>query len=166
MNILQIVGYQDSGKTTLMEKLVNMLSDQGFRVGTLKHHGHGGAPMLPAQKDSTRHFEAGSMMAGVEGEGTLSLAIHNNNGWQIDELVDFYRTLPLDILLIEGFKKASYPKLVCLRNDEEDLQLLELSNVVAAFSFNRIEHPRCFLIQKEESYRKWLLDYMMGESNV
>ena len=41
-SILQIVGYQNSGKTTLVEKIVHALAESEMKVATIKHHGHGG----------------------------------------------------------------------------------------------------------------------------
>ena len=54
--VFQIVGYQNSGKTTLMEKVISGAAEKGVRVAYIKHHGHGGAPDA---KDSTRHQQAG-----------------------------------------------------------------------------------------------------------
>lgn len=65
--ILQIVGYQNSGKTTLMEQLIKRATTEGLRVGTIKHHGHGGVPMIEASKDSSRHELAGASVTAVEG---------------------------------------------------------------------------------------------------
>lgn len=48
-SILQIVGYQNSGKTTLVEKVVHALAERKMKVATIKHHGHGGFPEV-AQK--------------------------------------------------------------------------------------------------------------------
>ncbi|MED4879509.1 molybdopterin-guanine dinucleotide biosynthesis protein MobB, partial [Anoxybacillus geothermalis] len=47
MNVWQVVGYKHSGKTTLMEKWVTAAVREGWRVGTVKHHGHGGEPARP-----------------------------------------------------------------------------------------------------------------------
>ncbi len=55
--ILQIVGYQNSGKTTFVEKLAEKLGQLGVKIGCLKHHGHGGEPDVFAEgKDSDRFF--------------------------------------------------------------------------------------------------------------
>ena len=48
-SILQIVGYQNSGKTTLVGKIVHVLTESEMKVATIKHHGHGGFPEV-AQK--------------------------------------------------------------------------------------------------------------------
>lgn len=65
--IIQIVGYQNSGKTTLMEQLIKHATKEGLRVGTIKHHGHGGAPVENLSKDSNRHEQAGARVSAVEG---------------------------------------------------------------------------------------------------
>ena len=72
-SILQIVGYQNSGKTTLVEKVVHALAERKMKVATIKHHGHGGFPEV-AQKDSERHRKAGAVVSSVEGAGLLSLS--------------------------------------------------------------------------------------------
>ncbi|KYC64626.1 MULTISPECIES: molybdopterin-guanine dinucleotide biosynthesis protein B [Heyndrickxia] len=135
MKILQIAGRKDSGKTALAELWTRALADNGYRVGTLKHHGHGGKPLLAPGKDSTRHFEAGARAAGVEGDGLFVLAVRADQGLALEQLIGWYEALPLDLLLIEGYKYAPYPKVVCLR-DEQDRDLLSLPNVRAAFSLN------------------------------
>ena len=48
-SILQIVGYQNKRKTTLVEKIVHALAERKIKVATIKHHGHGGFPEV-AQK--------------------------------------------------------------------------------------------------------------------
>ena len=42
--IFQIVGYQNSGKTTFLNKLISHLTAVGINTATIKHHGHGGKP--------------------------------------------------------------------------------------------------------------------------
>lgn len=44
LSILQVVGYQNSGKTTLIEKLCQLAECEGLKLGCFKHHGHGGTP--------------------------------------------------------------------------------------------------------------------------
>lgn len=126
--IIQIVGYKNTGKTTLIKQLVHYFSKQNWKVGTLKHHGHGGDINLPKETDSTSQFEAGALISGVQGESLTQLTFHN---LPFDQLINIYATLPLDILLIEGYKQAKYPKIVLLENGN-DLSLLdELSNIIA-----------------------------------
>ncbi|SHF91847.1 molybdopterin-guanine dinucleotide biosynthesis protein B [Ornithinibacillus halophilus] len=129
MNVIQVVGYKNRGKTTLVTKIVDFLANQGIRVGTLKHHGHGGLPIGFSNTDSQRHKRAGATISGVEGDGLLQLSISNE--WKLPELIAIYEHLGIEMLVIEGFKYEHYNK-VLLINDESDLPLLhELTNVVA-----------------------------------
>lgn len=127
--IYQIVGYQNSGKTTFILKLINELKNAGLKTVTIKHHGHGGKPDIP-RKDSSLHLEAGASAALVEGEGRMVLQVDGHE-WTLDEQIRFMDFFHPDIILIEGHKKQSYPKLVILRN-KNDLSLITyVSNIKA-----------------------------------
>ncbi|NRD78411.1 molybdopterin-guanine dinucleotide biosynthesis protein B [Bacillus sp. BRMEA1] len=126
--ILQVVGYQNSGKTTMIVKLIHVLNGAGFKTVTIKHHGHGGKPSAVEQKDSTRHLSAGAAASIVEGAGSLILQA-NSNSFSLEEQIKLISTLNPDVILIEGHKQADYPKLLILK-EKEDLSLLDhLTNV-------------------------------------
>ena len=71
MDIIQIVGYKNSGKTALANEFISYLRNKGFLVGSLKHHGHGGTPAGIYNKDSESHRRNGAVVSGVKGEGML-----------------------------------------------------------------------------------------------
>jgi molybdopterin-guanine dinucleotide biosynthesis adapter protein len=120
--IFQVVGYQNSGKTTFILKLIETLKNEGIKSVTIKHHGHGGRPDVIPQKDSTKHLKAGALAALVEGDGRLILQA-DESFLTLDEQIRFMDFFKPDIILIEGHKKQSYPKLLILRN-EHDLSLI------------------------------------------
>jgi molybdopterin-guanine dinucleotide biosynthesis adapter protein len=128
--IYQIVGYQNSGKTTFILKLIQALKNQGIKSVTIKHHGHGGRPDVIPQKDSSRHLEAGALAALVEGDGRLILQA-DESFLTLDEQIRFMAYFHPDVILIEGHKKQSYPKLLILRN-ENDLALITFVNNIKA----------------------------------
>lgn len=131
MKILQFVGYKNSGKTTLVMNLIEFLTKEDFRVATLKHHGHGGVPLGFAETDSEKHRSAGAILSGVEGDGVLQLS---STSWSLEKMMSIYEMMDLDILLLEGFKKADFEKVILLR-DEEDLELfITLNRVIAVVS--------------------------------
>ncbi|KHF39330.1 molybdopterin-guanine dinucleotide biosynthesis protein B [Halalkalibacter okhensis] len=135
--ILQVVGYQNSGKTTLMEALIKRCSESGLQVATIKHHGHTSPQRNESKlKDSERHMEAGADMTAVEGGGSLQLHIKNQT-WSLEKMVKLYETFSPDILLVEGFKKEPYPKVVILRS-EKDVDLLRASNIVCAITWKSL----------------------------
>ncbi|QNG58564.1 molybdopterin-guanine dinucleotide biosynthesis protein B [Bacillus sp. PAMC26568] len=159
--ILQIIGHQNSGKTTLMEKLIKKASEENYRVGTIKHHGHGGAPdheMI--SKDSYRHSKAGSVIAGVEGGGVLQLNARQNN-WQLSDLVNLYQSFSINLILVEGYKKEQFPKVVMIR-DETDVPLLKQSaNIKCVICWNdciadQLDIP-VFNIEDELAYIEYII---------
>lgn len=129
--ILQIVGYQNSGKTTLVEQLITRATAEGFAVGTIKHHGHGGIPMVESSKDSARHEQAGACVTAVEGQGMLRMSMQRPH-WQLNEIIAMYESFKLDVLFIEGYKNEDYPKVVLLRQAEDRVLLQKVTNIVCA----------------------------------
>ncbi|MGE7839378.1 molybdopterin-guanine dinucleotide biosynthesis protein B [Lysinibacillus sp. NPDC093712] len=162
--ILQIVGYQDSGKTTLMEQLIKQATKEGLRVGTIKHHGHGGVPMVETSKDSSRHEQAGAMITAVEGEGTLRMSIHQNS-WQLAEILAIYASFPMDIILIEGYKYEHYPKAVLLRTAQDQVLLQQVTNIICVIYWpsypldSSLPIP-AYSIHDETQYMEFLLKEM------
>ncbi len=165
--ILQIVGYQDSGKTTLMEQLIKQATKEGLRVGTIKHHGHGGVPMVETSKDSSRHEQAGAMITAVEGEGTLRMSIHQKS-WQLAEILAIYASFPMDIILIEGYKCEHYPKAVLLRTAQDHVLLQRVTNIICVIYWpsypldSSLTIP-AFSIHDETQYMEFLLKEMRGK---
>lgn len=159
-SILQIVGYQNSGKTTLVEKIVHALAESEMKVATIKHHGHGGFPEV-AQKDSERHREAGAVVSSVEGAGLLSLSSLRDE-WSLQEIIRLYEFFEVDTILIEGYKAEKYPKVVLLRS-AEDIELLhKVENIVAIITWDNVlsnlrEDYKVFHISEEKLYVDWFL---------
>ncbi|MBW8350953.1 molybdopterin-guanine dinucleotide biosynthesis protein B [Bacillus sp. IITD106] len=147
--VFQIVGYKNSGKTTLMEKLIESGNERGLRVGSIKHHGHGG-PLDSSyvNNDSRRHNLAGSIVSSVAGDGTLLIEAAKNN-WKLDEIIHVYHHFDLDLILVEGYKQSPYPKAVLIRN-EKDLALLDhLTNIKVVISLIPIESNHRVFFQEQ-----------------
>ncbi|WP_342430244.1 molybdopterin-guanine dinucleotide biosynthesis protein B [Neobacillus sp. FSL H8-0543] len=121
--IFQVVGYQNSGKTTFLINLIQALTKEGIKAVTIKHHGHGGKPESERGKDSDRHLEAGALAALVEGDGRLILTAEDSN-WGLEEQIRLMEFFQAEVILIEGHKLELYPKLLILRN-KADLSLIE-----------------------------------------
>ncbi|WP_197431594.1 molybdopterin-guanine dinucleotide biosynthesis protein B [Lentibacillus sp. JNUCC-1] len=121
--IFQVVGYKNSGKTTVTSALVAYLTKAGYKVATLKHHGHGGKPDRASGTDSDKHRQAGAVISGVEGDGELQLTVASKTELTWEQIKTMYQTVSHDILILEGYKNASFPKIVLLR-EEADFGLL------------------------------------------
>ncbi|PWU68147.1 molybdopterin-guanine dinucleotide biosynthesis protein B [Gracilibacillus dipsosauri] len=135
MIIIQIVGYKNSGKTTLITEWIPLLKGLGYRIATLKHHGHGGEPDVIAEVDSIQHFRAGATMSAVIGEETVQMQADLNH-LTIDRMISFYQSLGVDLLFVEGYKQYPLPKIVLSKDSTELDELLKLTNVQAYLCTN------------------------------
>jgi molybdopterin-guanine dinucleotide biosynthesis adapter protein len=165
MKVLQIVGYKNSGKTTLVEKLIKEASNQGYKVGAVKHHGHGGYPDIQdSTNDSNKHRQAGAVVSCVEGNGLLQIQAVRNK-WTLNEILQFYSFFPLDFIVVEGFKMEMYPKVVMIRTIDDLPLLSQLENIIAVISWEPLKasikasYP-IFLIDNERQYVQWLMNYV------
>lgn len=110
-DILTIVGKSDSGKTTLLEKLVAELTRRGYRIGTVKH-AHDGFEMDTKGKDSWRHRKAGAHAVLVITEDRVAM-VRDDRTSPIEKMQTYL--LGVDIILAEGFKSQKLPKIEVFR---------------------------------------------------
>ena len=108
--ILSVVGRSNSGKTTLLEKLIRELTGRGRRVGTIKHHFHGPVEVDIAGKDSWRHRRAGARTVALSSPDTLFVVADIAGEWPL-EAVAHLALFEADLILTEGFKSSSMPKI-------------------------------------------------------
>ncbi|HEU0222290.1 MAG TPA: molybdopterin-guanine dinucleotide biosynthesis protein B [Paracoccaceae bacterium] len=110
MRLYGVVGWQNSGKTTLVEKLVAELVARGFSVSTVKHAHHAFDLDRPG-KDSFRHREAGAREVLLTSRHRWAL-MHELRGDEEPPLVALLERLaPVDLVLVEGYKRDAHPKI-------------------------------------------------------
>lgn len=165
--IFQVVGYQNSGKTTLMEQLIKEAAVNNLRVASIKHHGHGGIPEVESIKDSMRHDRAGAEIVAVEGGGVLRLSAKRDH-WNLKDIITLYQHFPIDLILIEGYKRATYPKIVILQMEEDYALLTELSEIICVlywptYTGELPTHYPTFSIDAKEEYLAFLCKEMRFE---
>ncbi|MFC4812745.1 molybdopterin-guanine dinucleotide biosynthesis protein B [Paenibacillus sp. GCM10023250] len=124
--VLQLVGYKNSGKTTLTAKLVARLKQAGCRVGTVKHDAHEFDMDRPGT-DTWKHQAAGADMTAIS--SASGSAILSQGPEPLSVLLAHMRHL--DVVLVEGFKQAEHPKLILLRTPADE-ELLRLANPLLA----------------------------------
>jgi len=108
--ILSIVGRSNSGKTTLLEKLVRELTARGRSVGTIKHHYHGPVEVDVPGKDSWRHRQAGALVVVLSAPRTLFVLRETSGELPLEVLA--HQTLSdVELILTEGFKSGPMPKI-------------------------------------------------------
>ncbi|MCA0987789.1 molybdopterin-guanine dinucleotide biosynthesis protein B [Guptibacillus algicola] len=131
--ILQVIGYQNSGKTLFIERLISRASEAGVKVGVIKHHGHGKPDVYDDEKDTGRHRKAGAIVTGVSGDGLLSIHATSEQDWELPQLINLYSSFDLDVILIEGFKNYHYPRVIMVR-DHQDEKLLDSTMIKAVIT--------------------------------
>lgn len=104
-----IVGWKNSGKTTLMERVVARIVARGFSVSTVKHAHHEVDVDRPG-KDSRRHRDAGAREVMLASSRRWAL-MHELRGAPEPSLEALLaRMSPVDLVLVEGYKRDSHPK--------------------------------------------------------
>jgi molybdopterin-guanine dinucleotide biosynthesis protein B len=114
MRIFGLAGWSGSGKTTLLAALIPELVGRGVSVSTIKHAHHQFDIDQPG-KDSWVHRQAGASEVMVASSRRFALMHELRDAPEpaLDELVS--RMAPVDLLLVEGFKRGPHPKLEVYR---------------------------------------------------
>ena len=113
--IIGVVGWKNSGKTTLTVELVSELTRRGFRVSTIKH-AHVTFEVDHPGRDSFRHREAGAMEVAIASPRRWAL-LHELRGApepSLEEMVA--RMSPCDLIVVEGYKRGPHPKIEIRRH--------------------------------------------------
>lgn len=114
MKIFGLAGWSGSGKTTLTARLLPELIRRGLAVSTMKHAHHSFDIDQPG-KDSYVHRMAGATEVLVASASRWAL-MHEHRGAPEPSAADLIRQMtPVDLLLIEGFKREPHPKLEVYR---------------------------------------------------
>lgn len=110
MRIIGLAGWSGSGKTTLITKAIPRLIARGLKVSTLKHAHHGFDVDHPG-KDSFFHREAGATEVIISSAKRFAILheLRDEPEWDLPALLN--KITPVDLVLIEGFKRDRFPKL-------------------------------------------------------
>jgi molybdopterin-guanine dinucleotide biosynthesis protein B len=110
MRIFGLAGWSGSGKTTLLAAIIPELAARGLSVSTIKHAHHDFDIDRPG-KDSWRHRQAGAreVMVASARRWALMRELRGDAEPSLDELVT--RLGPVDVVIVEGFKRHPHPKL-------------------------------------------------------
>jgi molybdopterin-guanine dinucleotide biosynthesis protein MobB len=158
VKVIAFVAKSNTGKTTLLEQVIRELKNRGYKVGAIKHDAHRIDIDHPG-KDSHRLTKAGADTMLITSQEKLALIKKHENTPPLEELIATYFT-DVDIVLTEGFKMSSLPKievhrkersptllcrgehhdpmLVAVASDEAlnlDVPVLDLNDIIGATDF-------------------------------
>jgi molybdopterin-guanine dinucleotide biosynthesis protein B len=114
MRVIGLVGWSGSGKTTLIRRLLPVLIARGLKVSTLKHAHHTFDIDKPG-KDSWEHREAGAEEVLITSAVRWALMHELRNEAEPGLAALIARMRRVDLVLVEGFKRAAHPKIEVYR---------------------------------------------------
>ncbi len=114
-----IIGWSNSGKTTVAVALIEELTRRGFRVGAVKHTPHGlherdddsDRPRCDVAPDSVRLFRAGAIRSITSGPTEISVTSRVQGERPLEDLLRQYGD-DLDVMVVEGYKREPLPRVV------------------------------------------------------
>lgn len=113
MKIFGVIGWKHAGKTTLVERLLAEITARGFSVSTIKHSHHDVDLDTPGS-DSFRHRAAGASEVILASPNRFVL-LHDYRNTPLGLETLLPRLAPVDLVLIEGFKRGDHPKIEVFR---------------------------------------------------
>jgi molybdopterin-guanine dinucleotide biosynthesis protein B len=112
--VISIVGGKsNSGKTTLLEKIIREAKSRGWRVATLKHDVHGFEMDQPG-KDTWRHAQAGADIVAISSTYKIAILEKVAEDQPLDEVLA--RIQGVDVIFTEGYKHGNKPKIEVFRS--------------------------------------------------
>jgi len=120
--IVSFVGRSNSGKTTLIERVIPELVQAGYKVATVKHAGHG-FDLDTEGKDSWRHKRAGASSVVVLSKGSMAMFADVSDQMRVEDVRDRFLDPTYDLIIAEGWKHEGYPKIVIVREQIDEIPI-------------------------------------------
>ena len=130
--VIGIVGWKDVGKTYLVTEIIKLLVAKNYRVGSIKH-AHDDFDIDKPGTDSFKHRESGSSQVIISSSKRWAKINENidNREKSLKELIEEFENI--DIVIVEGFKNETHPKIEIIVNDVETSNR-KIKNVIAIVS--------------------------------
>lgn len=113
--VLSIVSSRSNiGKTTALCRIISELKSRGYRLATIKHHGHDFEMDKPG-KDTFMHAEAGADIVVLSSPKKMAMIEKREEEYNLDSLVE--KIKDVDIILTEGYKDEDGPKIEVVRKE-------------------------------------------------
>lgn len=161
MKVFGFTGYSGAGKTTLIERIIPCLANEGLRVSLIKHAHHTFDIDQPG-KDSWRHRQAGCGEVLVASQKRVAL-MRELRGAPEPDLDDLVKMLaPCDLVLVEGYKHAPLPKIEVRRAARPAAALHPTDPWVVAVASDCDEetHLRTFDLDEHEAIAGFICRYL------
>lgn len=139
MKLFGVTGWKNTGKTTLVSRLVTEISARGYRVSTIKRTHHA-VDLDAPHTDSFKHRTAGAQEVMLASDKRYAILRELDTPMPLTEMLT--RLKPVDLVLVEGFKSEPHAKIECHRAGcEWPLAAVGNSSVIAVATDAPIEAP-------------------------
>ncbi len=131
--IIGFAAFSGTGKTTLIKKIVALLSEKNYKVSVIKHAHHEFDLDKPG-KDSYEIRKSGAENILISSSKRWALIHENkeNDELKLEDLLSILENIKTDIILVEGFKKENFPKIELYRKDiGKEILFYNDSNIIA-----------------------------------
>lgn len=167
--VIQLVGYKNSGKTTLMSSLLRIFNNKDLNVAVIKHDVHG-FESDPEGTDTYLLRQSGAKATAIT--SPWRTAIIEEQETDLAKLIERFNTY--DIIMVEGFKREDYPKIVLIGRNEDYELVQQLSHICAVVFRDEAEECRraverdgvlnefnipCFGSHDIEEIASWITDH-------
>ncbi len=134
MHVISVVSARsDSGKTTVIEHLVAELKKRGYQVATIKHIPKTNFTVDREGSDTWKHARAGAGVVVGLSPNEAAFIVKTEEELSVAEVLEKLRIFgSFDFVLIEGFRKERYPKIVVARSEEDARSLLDEATIAVS----------------------------------
>ena len=160
MKIYGVTGWKNAGKTGLMERLVAEITARGLTVSTVKH-AHHNFDVDHLGKDSHRHRVAGAHEVLLVSQHRVALMLELRNHDEPALLQLLTRLSPVDLVLIEGYKRDDHPKIEAHRAATGQPLIAPLDDTIRAVASDVPLTLSCPVFDLNDTVG--LADFIMGE---
>ena len=160
MKIIGVVGWKDTGKKTLIEKMIKEFNLRNLTVSTIKHSHHN-VSLDRQGTDSFRHFNAGAketILASDTKRIKFSKTISEHET-SLDYLIK--QIIPVDIVIVEGFKVSGHRKVEVINNTSQRKPLYVTDKTICGLIFNQYKIKNTELPQFERDNIEKICDFML-----
>lgn len=161
--VFAVSGVKNSGKTTLIEKIIPKLKEHGLKVATIKHDGHDFEGDVEGT-DTYKHKRAGAYGTAIFSKNKFMI-IKDQKDTLEEELMLYFKDS--DVIILEGFKYSDYPKLEIVRKGNSECSVCRKETLLAIVSDMdiKVEGIKILDLNDIDKIADFLLKYI-GECRI
>ncbi len=153
---IAVVGAHNSGKTTFIERVINILSEKGYNVVAVKHDPKGKAKTDTEGKDSWKMYNAGAKQVILASPGKITSYIRVESEYTPEYILENLVVGKPDIIIFEGFKWFDgIDKFEVIRKEENRELLTDISKLKGVIT-DYYNFPKRFDINNPQEFVKYI----------